>query len=112
MVIQTGCSASLVALHECSSSIANCKEVTGGAIVGGTNFIMDPATTAAMAEQDFCFQMAHARHSTQPPPMGSHVGRQSMLSLSSGMRMQCEMRTLFKGYFQPPRRTVMGEVKD
>lgn len=49
MVIKTGCSASLVALHEA------CRALHSGdccaAIVAGTSLIMGPATTAAMTQE-------------------------------------------------------------
>ena len=49
MVVKTGCSASLVALHEA------CRALQSGdcnaAIVAGTNLIMGPATTAAMTQE-------------------------------------------------------------
>lgn len=49
MVIKTGCSASLVGLHEA------CRALQSGdctaAIVAGTNLIMGPTTTAAMTEE-------------------------------------------------------------
>ena len=49
MVVKTGCSASLVGLHEACRAIqcGDCK----AAIVGGTNLIMGPTTTAAMTEE-------------------------------------------------------------
>ncbi|KAJ5652341.1 Acyl transferase/acyl hydrolase/lysophospholipase [Penicillium longicatenatum] len=49
MVIRTGCSAALVALHEACLAISrgDCE----GAIVGGANLIMAPGMTAAMTEQ-------------------------------------------------------------
>ena len=49
MVIKTGCSASLVALHEA------CRALNSGdcnaAVVAGTNLIMGPATTQAMTQE-------------------------------------------------------------
>ena len=49
MVIKTGCSASLVGLHEA------CRALQSGdctsAIVAGTNLIMGPTTTAAMTQE-------------------------------------------------------------
>ena len=49
MVIKTGCSASLIALHEA------CRALISGdccaAIVAGTSLIMGPATTAAMMQE-------------------------------------------------------------
>lgn len=49
MVIKTGCSASLVALHEACRALnsGDCS----GAIVAGTSLIMGPATTAAMTQE-------------------------------------------------------------
>lgn len=49
MVIKTGCSASLVALHEACRALhsGDCN----GAIVAGTSLIMGPATTAAMTQE-------------------------------------------------------------
>lgn len=49
MVIRTGCSAALVALHEACLAVSrgDCE----GAIVGGANLIMAPGMTAAMTEQ-------------------------------------------------------------
>lgn len=49
MVIKTGCSASLVALHEACGALnsGDCS----GAIVAGTSLIMGPATTAAMTQE-------------------------------------------------------------
>ncbi|KAJ5768714.1 Acyl transferase/acyl hydrolase/lysophospholipase [Penicillium odoratum] len=49
MVIRTGCSAALVALHEACVAVSrgDCE----GAIVGGANLIMAPGMTAAMSEQ-------------------------------------------------------------
>ena len=49
MVIKTGCSASLVALHEACRALQS-GDCTG-AIVAGTNLIMGPMTTAAMTEE-------------------------------------------------------------
>ncbi|CCF34493.1 phenolpthiocerol synthesis polyketide synthase ppsA, partial [Colletotrichum higginsianum] len=49
MVIKTGCSASLVGLHEACRALQNGDCV--GAIVGGVNLIMGPTTTAAMTEE-------------------------------------------------------------
>ena len=49
MVIKTGCSASLVALHEACRAL-QCGDCVG-AIVAGTNLIMGPMTTAAMTEE-------------------------------------------------------------
>jgi acyl transferase domain-containing protein len=45
MTVKTGCSASLIALHEACRSIANGDATS--AIVGGTSLIMTPTTTAA-----------------------------------------------------------------
>lgn len=45
MTVKTGCSASLIALHEACRSIAD-GDATG-AIVGGTSLIMTPTITAA-----------------------------------------------------------------
>jgi acyl transferase domain-containing protein len=50
MVIKTGCSASLVALHEACRALQ--KGDCDGALVGGTSLIMGPTTTAAMAGED------------------------------------------------------------
>lgn len=49
MVVRTGCSAGLVALHEACLAISrgDCE----GAIVGGANLIMAPGMTTAMSEQ-------------------------------------------------------------
>lgn len=49
MVVRTGCSASLVALHEACMAISrgDCE----GALVGGANLIMGPGMSAAMSEQ-------------------------------------------------------------
>ncbi|XRM46506.1 hypothetical protein ABZX51_009537 [Aspergillus tubingensis] len=49
MLVRTGCSASLVALHEACVAISrgDCE----GAVVGGTNLIMGPGMSAAMSEQ-------------------------------------------------------------
>ena len=49
MVIKTGCSASLVALHEACRALhsGDCN----GAIVAGTSLIMGPRTTAAMTQE-------------------------------------------------------------
>ena len=49
MVIKTGCSASLVALHEACRALrsGDCN----GAIVAGTSLIMGPSTTAAMTQE-------------------------------------------------------------
>ncbi|KAF9888394.1 hypothetical protein FE257_008672 [Aspergillus nanangensis] len=49
MVIRTGCSASLIALHEACMAISrgDCE----GAIVGGANLIMGPGMSAAASEQ-------------------------------------------------------------
>ncbi|KAJ6114967.1 Acyl transferase/acyl hydrolase/lysophospholipase [Penicillium sp. IBT 16267x] len=49
MVIRTGCSAALVALHEACMAISrgDCE----GAIVGGANLILAPGMTTAMTEQ-------------------------------------------------------------
>ncbi|OJI96712.1 hypothetical protein ASPVEDRAFT_119070 [Aspergillus versicolor CBS 583.65] len=49
MVIRTGCSAALVAVHEACMAISrgDCQ----GAIVGGVNLIMAPGMSAAMSEQ-------------------------------------------------------------
>ncbi|KAJ5965134.1 uncharacterized protein N7479_005010 [Penicillium vulpinum] len=49
MLMRTGCSASLVALHEACLAISrgDCE----GAIVGGANLIMAPGMTAVMTEQ-------------------------------------------------------------
>ncbi|GKZ27195.1 type I Iterative Polyketide synthase (PKS), partial [Aspergillus brasiliensis] len=49
MVVRTGCSASLVALHEACMAISrgDCE----GAVVGGANLIMGPGMSAAMSEQ-------------------------------------------------------------
>ncbi len=49
MVIKTGCSASLVALHEACRALdsGDCT----GAIVAGTSLIMGPVTTAAMTQE-------------------------------------------------------------
>jgi acyl transferase domain-containing protein len=49
MVIKTGCSASLVGLHEACRALqsGDCS----GAIVAGTNLIMGPTTTAAMTAE-------------------------------------------------------------
>lgn len=49
MVIKTGCSASLVALHKACRALnsGDCS----GAIVAGTSLIMGPATTAAMTQE-------------------------------------------------------------
>ena len=49
MVIKTGCSASLVALHEATRALrsGDCN----GAIVAGTSLIMGPSTTAAMTQE-------------------------------------------------------------
>ena len=49
MVIKTGCSASLVALHEACRAIqfGDCK----AAIIAGTNLILCPATTAALDQE-------------------------------------------------------------
>lgn len=49
MIVRTGCSAGLVALHEACLAISrgDCE----GAIVGGVNLIMAPGMTAAMTEQ-------------------------------------------------------------
>ncbi|KGO55930.1 Acyl transferase/acyl hydrolase/lysophospholipase [Penicillium expansum] len=49
MVIRTGCSAALVALHEACLAVSrgDCE----GAIVGGANLIMAPGMTMAMTEQ-------------------------------------------------------------
>ena len=49
MVIKTGCSASLVALHEACRALQN-GDCTS-AIVAGTNLIMGPTTTAAMTQE-------------------------------------------------------------
>lgn len=49
MVIKTGCSASLVALHEACRALQS-GDCTG-AIVAGTNLIMGPTTTAAMTQE-------------------------------------------------------------
>ncbi|GKU12953.1 unnamed protein product, partial [Fusarium langsethiae] len=48
-VVHTGCSASLVALHEACLALSrgDCE----GAIVGGANLIMAPGMTVAMTEQ-------------------------------------------------------------
>lgn len=49
MVIKTGCSASLVGLHEACTALhmGHCS----AAVVVGTNLIMSPATTAAMTQE-------------------------------------------------------------
>ena len=49
MVIKTGCSASLVGLHEACRALqfGDCA----GAIVAGTNLIIGPTTTAAMTQE-------------------------------------------------------------
>ncbi|OJI87738.1 hypothetical protein ASPTUDRAFT_61784 [Aspergillus tubingensis CBS 134.48] len=49
MVVRTGCSASLVALHEACMAISrgDCE----GSVVGGANLIMGPGMSAAMSEQ-------------------------------------------------------------
>ncbi|POR37432.1 Polyketide synthase [Tolypocladium paradoxum] len=49
MVVRTGCSAALVALHEACLAVyrGDCE----GAIVGGANLIMAPGMTTAMTEQ-------------------------------------------------------------
>ena len=49
MVIKTGCSSSLVGLHEAFRAIqyGDCK----AAVVAGSNLIMGPTTTAAMTEE-------------------------------------------------------------
>ncbi|TLD29263.1 hypothetical protein PspLS_03907 [Pyricularia sp. CBS 133598] len=49
MVLKTGCSASLVALHEACRALQN-GDCTG-ALVGGVNLIMGPTTSAAMTEE-------------------------------------------------------------
>lgn len=49
MVIKTGCSASLVGLHEACRALQSGDCV--GAIVAGTNLIMGPSTTAAMTKE-------------------------------------------------------------
>ncbi|KAG8162941.1 hypothetical protein KVR01_007419 [Diaporthe batatas] len=49
MVIKTGCSASLVALHHACQALLNGD--CSAAIVGGTSLIMGPHTTAAMTQQ-------------------------------------------------------------
>lgn len=49
MVIKTGCSASLVGLHEACRAIQS--DDCCGAIVAGTNLIMGPTTTAAMTQE-------------------------------------------------------------
>ncbi|OJI89152.1 hypothetical protein ASPTUDRAFT_134297 [Aspergillus tubingensis CBS 134.48] len=49
LVIKTGCSASLVALHEACRALQT-GDATG-AIVAGTNLIMGPTTTAAMTAE-------------------------------------------------------------
>lgn len=49
MVVKTGCSASLIALHEACRALQH-GDCTG-AIVAGANMIMGPTTTAAMTEE-------------------------------------------------------------
>jgi acyl transferase domain-containing protein len=49
MVIKTGCSASLVGLHEACRALLSGDCV--GAIVAGANLIMGPTTTAAMTQE-------------------------------------------------------------
>lgn len=49
MVIKTGCSASLIGLHEACRALQN-GDCTG-AIVAGANMIMGPTTTAAMTQE-------------------------------------------------------------
>lgn len=49
MVVKTGCSASLVALHEACRALHSGDCI--GAIVAGTSLIMGPATTAAMTQE-------------------------------------------------------------
>ena len=49
MVVKTGCSASLVALHEACRAL-QCGDCTS-AVVAGTNLILGPTTTAAMTQE-------------------------------------------------------------
>ncbi len=49
MVVKTGCSASLIALHEACRALQSGD--ANGAIVAGTSLIMAPATTAAMTAE-------------------------------------------------------------
>ena len=49
MVIKSGCSASLICLHQACHALQN-GDCTG-AIVAGANLIMGPTTTAAMTEE-------------------------------------------------------------
>ena len=49
MVVKTGCSASLIALHEACLALKNGD--CDAAIVAGTSLIMGPTTTAAMTQE-------------------------------------------------------------